>query len=110
VCYLSAGTWESWRPDQNKFPEHLKKENYYSGSSREKWLDITKWGELKSIMQSRLSMAKSKGCDAIEFVCSATAAALLENYETFVRGCLTFFSSDPPCRTTKIATSTVQAA
>jgi hypothetical protein len=69
VCYLSAGTWESWRPDQNKFPEHLKKENYYSGSSREKWLDITKWGELKSIMQSRMSMAKSKGCDAIEFVC-----------------------------------------
>jgi hypothetical protein len=37
VCYLSAGTWEKWRPDASRFPAKvLGKSNGWPG---ERWLD-----------------------------------------------------------------------
>jgi hypothetical protein len=65
VCYLSAGTYEDWRPDAARFPaDTLGGTNGWPG---EKWLDISKVDELRPIMQGRVSMCQSKGFDAVEF-------------------------------------------
>jgi len=38
VCYMSAGSWEDWRPDASQFPESVKgRRNGWPG---ERWLDI----------------------------------------------------------------------
>lgn len=64
VCYFSAGTSEDWRPDYSKF----------SGSDKgaalpewkgENWLKLSS-SNVRSIMQTRIQMAASKGCDAID--------------------------------------------
>ena len=39
ICYLSAGTWEDWRPDKNQFPRELIG-RAYEGWEGERWLDI----------------------------------------------------------------------
>src|SRR5438876_822469 len=39
ICYIDAGTWESWRPDANKLPKSVKG-NPVSGFSNERWLDL----------------------------------------------------------------------
>ncbi len=65
VCYISAGTWEDWRPDANQFPASIKgKENGWPG---EKWLDIRQIAFLDPIMRNRIAICKSKGFDAVEF-------------------------------------------
>jgi hypothetical protein len=65
VCYLSAGTWEKWRPDASRFPTKvLGKSNGWPG---ERWLDIRAMAPLKPIMRSRLAMCRRKGFDAVEF-------------------------------------------
>jgi hypothetical protein len=67
VCYLDAGTWESWRPDANSFPRSLLgKAN--SGWAGERWLDIRAFhGALGRIMHARVEMCKRKGFDAVDF-------------------------------------------
>jgi hypothetical protein len=68
VCYISAGTYENWRPDASQFPASLLgKSNGWPG---EKWLDIRnvqKSGSvLRQIMDARLAMCKTKGFDMVE--------------------------------------------
>jgi hypothetical protein len=64
VCYLSAGTWESWRPDANLFPDSvIGRSNGWAG---EKWLDVRQISLLAPIMEGRLDLCKSKGFDAVE--------------------------------------------
>lgn len=64
VCYISAGSWESWRPDRDDFPASvLGKPNGWPG---ERWLDIRKLRALGSIMRARLDMCDAKGFDAVE--------------------------------------------
>ncbi len=68
VCYLSAGTYENWRPDAASFPKSiLGKGNGWPG---EKWLDVRdvqKSGSpLLSIMDSRLDMCRQKHFDMVE--------------------------------------------
>jgi Glycoside-hydrolase family GH114 len=68
VCYLSAGTWENWRPDAAQFPTSvLGKKNGWPG---EKWLDIREAqlpaSKLLSIMNARLDMCAQKSFDAVE--------------------------------------------
>jgi hypothetical protein len=68
VCYISAGTYENWRPDAAQFPASLLgKGNGWPG---EKWLDIRDVQKanstLRSIMDSRLDMCKQKGFDMVE--------------------------------------------
>lgn len=65
VCYLSAGSWESWRPDAGAFPAALKGRNL-DGWAGERWLDIRQRGVLQPIMASRMRMCKAKGFDAVE--------------------------------------------
>ncbi len=64
ICYFSAGSYENWRPDANKFPKDVlgkRLENW----AAEKWLDIRSEA-VRSIMSERLDLAKEKGCDGVE--------------------------------------------
>jgi hypothetical protein len=68
VCYLSAGTYEKYRPDADRFPEALLgRKNGWPG---ERWLDIrelqNQHSVLRSIMDDRLDMCQAKGFDMVE--------------------------------------------
>ncbi len=65
VCYISAGSWEKWRPDAGKFPNSVKGRNL-DGWKGEKWLDISKINKLRPIMERRMNVCKKKGFDAVE--------------------------------------------
>ncbi|TMR96874.1 endo alpha-1,4 polygalactosaminidase [Nonomuraea basaltis] len=66
VCYISAGTYEDWRPDESRFPEEVLGEPLEEWPG-ERWLDIRKYtGELGEIMKARLDMCKAAGFDAVE--------------------------------------------
>jgi hypothetical protein len=65
VCYVSAGSWENWRPDAGDFPTaDLGKSNGWPG---ERWLDIRDLAGLGPIMSARLDICDHKGFDAVEF-------------------------------------------
>ncbi len=65
VCYISAGSWENWRPDAGDFPVSvLGRTNGWPG---ERWLDVRALGALRPIMLKRLDMCARKGFDAVEF-------------------------------------------
>jgi hypothetical protein len=64
VCYFSAGTAENWRSDYSKFTKADLGKGV-SGWAGEKWVD-TRSANVRSIMESRLDLAKSKGCDGVE--------------------------------------------
>ena len=66
VCYMSAGSWEDWRPDAYKFPNSVKGKTL-SGWPDEKWLDIRKISILAPIMRARMDKCTDKGFDGIEF-------------------------------------------
>jgi hypothetical protein len=65
VCYVSAGSWEEWRPDADRFPKVvLGRSNGWPG---ERWLDIRRLDLLAPIMTDRIAMCARKGFDGIEF-------------------------------------------
>jgi len=64
ICYFSAGSYEEWRDDASSFvAADLGKA--LDGWEGERWLDVRS-NNVKSIMESRLDLAKEKGCDAVE--------------------------------------------
>ena len=65
ICYIDAGTWESFRPDAGRFPVRLL--GLSNGWPGERWLDIRALGTLQPIISSRLSTCAGKGFDAVEF-------------------------------------------
>lgn len=65
ICYLSAGSWEDWRPDKDQFPPAVLG-NDYEGWPGEKWLDIRRIDLLAPVMEARLDQCRDKGFDAIE--------------------------------------------
>lgn len=65
VCYFSAGSWENWRSDAGQFPASVKGRNL-EGWPGEKWLDIRNLAVLGPIMQARMNLAVSKGCDGVD--------------------------------------------
>ncbi len=65
MCYFSAGSWENWRPDKNKFPAYILG-NTLDGWPDEKWLDIRRIDILAPIMNARIDLCKSKGFDGID--------------------------------------------
>jgi hypothetical protein len=65
VCYISAGSWERWRPDAGDFPDAVKGAS--NGWPGERWLDIRKLRILRPIMRARLDLCAAKGFDAVEF-------------------------------------------
>ena len=64
ICYFSAGSYENWRPDANKFSVK-DYDNSLDGWEGEKWLDIRS-NNVHEIMKSRLELAREKGCDGVE--------------------------------------------
>eukprot|EP00123_Amoebidium_parasiticum_P018274 comp24156_c0_seq1/m.43999 comp24156_c0_seq1/g.43999 ORF comp24156_c0_seq1/g.43999 comp24156_c0_seq1/m.43999 type:complete len:881 (-) comp24156_c0_seq1:183-2825(-) len=67
ICYYSAGSLESGRPDTDKiktqYPQLLgKKMNGWP----ETWLNILLLDDLKQVMSWRLDQAKAKGCHGVE--------------------------------------------
>jgi TolB protein len=65
ICYISAGSWEDWRPDAGRFPDSVIGEKY-EGWAGENWLDIRQIDLLAPIMRSRLDLCKAKGFDGVE--------------------------------------------
>jgi hypothetical protein len=64
VCYMSAGSWEDWRPDAARFPAQiLGRSNGWPG---ERWLDIRRLDLLGPIMEARMDLCEAKGFDAVE--------------------------------------------
>jgi hypothetical protein len=64
ACYLSAGSWESWRSDATSFPVATIG-NPMANYPQEYWLDIRD-GTVQGLMLARVNRARSNGCDAIE--------------------------------------------
>jgi hypothetical protein len=65
VCYVSAGSWEDWRPDAGQFPAEVLG-NEYEGWPGERWLDIRRIDLLGPIMRARLDLCRAKGFDGVE--------------------------------------------
>jgi len=65
ICYLSAGSWEEWRPDAGDFPEAVIGADY-EGWPGEKWLDIRQLDALRPVLRARLDLCREKGFDAVE--------------------------------------------
>lgn len=64
ICYFSAGSWEDWRPDAGAFPAAVKGRS--NGWPGEKWLDIRRLDVLGPIMEARMDLAVTKGCDGVD--------------------------------------------
>lgn len=65
VCYMSAGSWEEFRPDAGEFPDSVKGRS--NGWPGELWLDIRQVDVLGPIMEARLDLCAQKGFDGVEF-------------------------------------------
>lgn len=65
ICYMSAGSWENWRPDKNDFPSEVIGKPY-DGWPGERWLDISNIAALAPVMRKRLDLCKAKGFDAVD--------------------------------------------
>jgi hypothetical protein len=65
VCYMSAGSWENWRPDRNRFPRAVLGKPY-DGWAGERWLDTRNIAALAPVMRGRLDRCKQKGFDAVD--------------------------------------------
>jgi len=64
-CYVSAGSFEDWRPDASDFPAEILG-NDLDGWQGEKWLDVRRLDLLQPIMEARFDLAVKKGCDGID--------------------------------------------
>jgi hypothetical protein len=65
ICYLDAGSWETWRPDAQRFPRALIGKPY-QGWPGEWWLDIRQTARLLPLMRWRLDRCTAKGFDGVE--------------------------------------------
>lgn len=66
ICYVSAGSWERWRPDARNFPDSVLGRKL-DGWPGERWLDIRKLRKLRPVMKERMDKCRNKGFDGIEF-------------------------------------------
>lgn len=88
VCYFSAGTSETWRPDFSSFKASDLGAELASWAG-EQWL-LTTSTNVRSIMKARLALAAQKGCDAVDadnvdvydYVTAGTAGSLLSGLTT----------------------------
>lgn len=65
ICYVSAGSYEEWRPDAALFPAVvLGRGNGWPG---ERWLDVRRHDLLLPIMAARVAKCVAAGFDSVEF-------------------------------------------
>ncbi len=65
ICYLDVGSWESYRPDANRFPRAVIGRKY-AGFPDERWLDIRHFHRFAQPLERRFAMCRHKGFDAVE--------------------------------------------
>jgi hypothetical protein len=65
ICYISAGSWENYRPDKGQFPKSVLGKRY-DGYPDERWLDIRRYRLFAKPLIGRLKMCARKGFDAVE--------------------------------------------
>jgi len=65
ICYLSAGSWENWRPDKDAFPPSVRGKPL-AGWPGERWLDIRKISALAAPIRARLNRCKARGFHAVD--------------------------------------------
>jgi len=65
ICYMSAGSWEPYRPDAGSFPAPVKG-SPVEGFTDERWLDIRRQDVLIPLMAARFDLCRSKGFDAVD--------------------------------------------
>lgn len=63
LCYLSAGSFESYRVDASAFPDHVRGKQL-PNFSNEQWLDVRD-PAVRQIMQRRVSALAAKGCSGV---------------------------------------------
>lgn len=64
ICYFSAGSYEEWRTDADRFPAEAIG-NPLEGWPGERWIDV-RAAAVRAIMRDRLDLAVEKGCDGVE--------------------------------------------
>ena len=64
ICYLSAGSSEDWRPDDDLFASDDRGGDL-DGWPGERWLDVRS-PTVRAVMTARLDLAASRGCDGVE--------------------------------------------
>jgi hypothetical protein len=65
ICYLSAGSYEDWRPDAGAYPDDVLG-LALEGWPGERWIDIRRLDAVGPILETRLDLAVAKGCDAVD--------------------------------------------
>ena len=65
ICYMSAGSWEEYRPDADQYPDEILG-NPLDGWPDERWVDFRRIDLLGPILTARMDLAVNKGCDGIE--------------------------------------------
>ena len=64
ICYWSAGSYESYRPDSGEFDqEDLGLE--LDGWPGERWLNLSS-PNVRDIMKARMELSHEKGCDGVD--------------------------------------------
>ena len=64
ACYISAGTFETWRSDAASFPAAAIG-NPLASYPQESWLDVRD-STVRTLMIARVDRARTQGCDAID--------------------------------------------
>jgi hypothetical protein len=65
ICYFSAGSYENWRDDRERFPKRVLGRSL-AGWPGERWLDIRQRDVLMPIMRARMRRCAEKGFDGVE--------------------------------------------
>ncbi len=65
ICYISAGSWENYRPDKGRFPKSVLGK-VYDGYPDERWLDIRRYRKFADPLRDRFRMCARKGFDGVE--------------------------------------------
>ena len=65
VCYLDVGSWETYRPDADRFPRSVIGRKY-DGFPDERWLDVSRFQLFAAPLQARIAICARKGFDAVE--------------------------------------------
>lgn len=65
ICYLDVGSWESFRPDADRFPRSVIG-RVYSGFPDERWLDVSRFQLFVKPLEARIQMCARKRFDAVE--------------------------------------------
>ena len=73
VCYVSAGTLESWRSDAGAFPLAALG-NAVANYPQEQWLD-TRDAAVRAAMTARLDLGRDKRCDGMDLSTLSPGAA-----------------------------------